>query len=113
MKPVEWAGDSLDCVRGFDPRVRRAVGQQLGLVQAGKSPADWKPMPSIGPGVNEIRVHIGGAYRLVYVAKFAEAVYVLHAFQKKSSKTAKNDVDLARARFRRLIRDRRTRWLED
>ena len=113
MKQVVWLGDSLDRVRAFDPAARRSVGQELGLVQAGGSPVDWKPMPSIGPGVNEIRVHAGGAHRLIYVAKFAEAVYVLHAFRKKSSKTARTDADLARARLRRLMHDRRIRWPRD
>ena len=83
---------------------------QLGLVQAGLEPFDWKPMPIVGLGVNEIRVRLGGAYRVIYVAKFLEAVYVLHAFQKKSRKTARTDIDLARRRFAALIQDRRQQW---
>jgi phage-related protein len=67
-------------------------------------------MPTIGLGVNEIRVRVGGAYRVIYVAKFVEAVYVLHAFEKKSRKTAQMDIELARRRFRSLIQDRRHRW---
>jgi len=66
-------------------------------------------MPSVGLGVNEIRVRAGGAFRMIYMAKFAEAVYVLHAFQKKSRKTARADIDLARQRHRALVRDRRLR----
>ncbi|MDA0226113.1 MAG: type II toxin-antitoxin system RelE/ParE family toxin, partial [Proteobacteria bacterium] len=70
-------------------------------------PADWKPMPSVGLGVREIRVRAGGAWRVIYVARFAEAVYVLHAFRKKSRKTAREDVDLARRRCRQLVEERK------
>ena len=106
-KPVAWVGDSLSVVRGFAPEARRRAGQELALVQAGEAPDNWKAMPSIGLGVNEIRVRADGAYRVIYVAKFAEAVYVLHAFQKKSRRTGRLDVELARQRFRALIRDRK------
>jgi len=107
MKPVVWLGDSLSRLREFAPDARHEAGVQLGLVQAGEDPSDWKPMPSVGLGVGEIRVRVGGAFRLIYMAKFAEAVYVLHAFQKKSRKTARADIELARLRFRRLVQDRR------
>jgi phage-related protein len=110
MKPVVWLGDSLARIRDFSADGRREAGVQLGFVQAGEQPSDWKPMPAIGLGVNEIRVRVGGAYRVIYVAKFVEAVYVLHAFQKKSQKTAQTDIELARRRFRALIRDRRQQW---
>lgn len=109
MKPVVWLGDSLPRIREFAPDARREAGHQLGLVQAGEEPSNWKPMPSIGLGVNEIRVRAGEAYRVIYAAKFAEAVYVLHAFEKKSRKTARLDIELARQRFRRLIRERKER----
>src|SRR3954469_25980372 len=105
-KPVVWLGDSLAAVRDFAPEARRRAGQELGLVQAGESPAAWKAMPSIGLGVSEIRVRAAGAYRVIYVAKFAEAVYVLHAFQKKSRRTARLNVELARQRFRNLVTER-------
>jgi len=78
-------------------------------VQAGREPADWKPIPSVGLGVNEIRVRIEGAYRLLYLAKFAEAVYVLHEFEKKGRKTGKPDIELARSRFRALLQERKAR----
>src|SRR5439155_556785 len=107
--PISWIGDSLRRVRGFDPEARHEAGVQLGLVQVGEEPSDWKPMPSVGLGVNEIRVRIGGAFRVIYMAKFMEAVYVLHAFQKKSRKTARTDIELARRRFRELIQERRQR----
>ena len=105
-KPIVWLGDSLDEVRSFVPDARRRIGQELRRVQAGGLPMDGKPMPGIGLGVNELRVRAGGAYRVIYVAKFAEAVYVLHAFEKKSRKTARLDVELARQRYRNLVRER-------
>ena len=70
-------------------------------------PADWKVMHSVGHGVNEIRVHVGNEYRALYVTKFAESVYVLHAFEKKARKTPKSDIDLASKRYRDLIAERR------
>ena len=76
-------------------------------MQDGLEPEDWKPMPSIGIGVREIRVREHGAYRLIYVAKFSEAVYVLHAFGKKAQKTPKPDIDLARMLFRALVNERK------
>ena len=109
MKPVAWIGDSRKAVKDFPPVARQRVGRQLARVQDGLKPADWKPMPSIGIGVNEIRVRENGAYRLIYVAKFAEAIYVLHAFEKKVRKTPKADIDLARTRFRALVNERKQR----
>ena len=109
LKRVEWLGDSRERIREFPGEAKRVAGYQLEKVQAGKEPADWKSMPSIGIGVNEIRVREGDAFRLIYVAKFSEAVYVLHAFQKKSRKTAKADIELARKRFRALIQERKQR----
>jgi phage-related protein len=110
LTQVRWVGDSHEQISAFPDDPRREAGYQLGRVQAGKEPADWKPMPSIGLGVNEIRVREdSGAYRVIYVAKFVEAVYVLHAFQKKAQQTAKHDIDLARRRFRELLQVRRRR----
>jgi phage-related protein len=107
MKPIEWLGDSLECIRRFPDTARRASGHQLELVQAGEDPSDFKHMPSVGLGVQEIRVRIGGAFRILYVAKFSEAIYVLHAFQKKSRQTDKSDIELARQRFKALIQERK------
>jgi len=109
MKPIVWVGDSLARVRAFPADAKRELGYQLERVQDEREPADWKPMPSVGAGVNEIRARIGGAYRVIYVAKFQEAIYVLHAFQKKSSKTARRDIELAQDRLRALIRERADR----
>lgn len=100
-------GDSRERIREFPDEAKREVGYQLERVQAGKEAADWKPMPSVGLGVNEIRVREGGAFRVIYAAKFSEAVYVLHAFRKKSRKTARADIQLARQRYRSIIQVRK------
>jgi len=107
MKAVTWLGDSRQSVRDFPQVARQRIGRQLARVQDSLEPDDWKAMPSIGIGVSEIRVREGRAFRLIYVAKFSEAIYVLHAFEKKARKTPKPDIDLARARFRALVNERK------
>jgi phage-related protein len=87
---------------------RRVAGFQLRRIQQGLEPNDWKPMTAVGVGVKEIRIHTGIEYRVFYLAKFAEGVYVLHAFEKHTRKTSKRDMDLARERFRALIETRRS-----
>ena len=102
-----FLGDSLKCIRDFPEDARHDVGYQLDKVQRGDQPEDFKPMPGIGKGVEEIRVsEPSGAYRLIYVARRAEAVYVLHAFQKKAQATPKRDLEIARQRFGKLKEDR-------
>ena len=107
LKPVAWVGTALDDLRRFPDDARRAAGFQIRRVQAGRMPHDWKPMSVIGPGVNEIRVRTGGEHRVFYVAKFAEAVYVLHAFEKKTQKTNLAEIEIGRRRYRALVRQRR------
>ena len=107
-KPVSWLGSSLDDVRAFPEDARRAAGYQLGRVQQGLLSTDWKPMTTVGPGVIEIRVHTRVEHRIFYVAKFEEAVYVLHAFEKRTRQTPQPEIELARKRLADLIR-RRTR----
>jgi len=107
VKPVAWLGDSLHRLREFPPEARNDLGYQLELVQDGEEPRDWKPMPSIGPGVRELRTQAGGAFRVVYMARLEDAVYVLHAFQKKDRRTGKMDIELARRRLRGLLATRR------
>jgi len=108
LKPVEFRGDSLDRLREFPSDARHEAGFQLERVQRGLEPFDWKPMPTVGSGVREIRVREdSGAFRVLYVAKFADAVYVLHCFQKKTQATAKRDLDLGTARYRELVREQR------
>jgi phage-related protein len=96
-KPIAFRGSSLEDLRTFPLSARREAGHQLDQVQRGREPDDWKPMNRVGQGVQEIRIgDATGVYRVLYVAKFAEAVYVLHCFQKKTQKTRKADLDLCR-----------------
>ena len=107
MKPLVWMADSLDIVRDFPTDARVEVGHELRRVQQGLSPCNWKSMSGIGLGVSEIRVNAGTAHRVFYVAKFAEAVYVLHAMTKKTQKTPRQDIELAAKRFRQLASERK------
>lgn len=107
MKPVRFLGDSLKSIRSFPEEAKQDAGYQLDKVQRGEQPDDFKPMPSIGKGVEEIRIwDDSGAYRVIYTARLAEAVYVIHAFQKKTQATSKRDIELARERFAQLMKDR-------
>ena len=106
MKPIVWIGTSRDDLKNFPESARRSAGHQLGRVQRGRLPKDWKPMSEIGVGVCEIRIFdVAGAFRVIYIARFGNAIYVLHVFQKKSQKTSWQDVDLARKRFRSIRGD--------
>lgn len=102
MKSLRFVGSSLDDLRNFPAEARQQAGFELYAVQRGLDPADWKPMPAIGAGVREIRIHVLGEWRVIYVAKFADTIYVLHAFRKKSQKTRREDIELARQRYRRI-----------
>ncbi len=105
-EPVEFRASSLDDLRAFPVMARRELGYQIDQVQHGQEPNDWKPMPTIGSGVQEIRIRDAlGAFRIAYVAKFTDAIYVLHCFQKKTQKTSKSDLDLAKTRCRELLKE--------
>jgi phage-related protein len=108
-KALTWLGTSRADVRDFPEDARRAVGFELRQVQHGLSPTDWKPMATVGAGVVEIRIHEAGEYRVLYVAKFAEAVYVLHAFEKRTRQTPGVALDLARSRYKQLQQARKRR----
>jgi len=104
MRPLRFIDSSQKDLRDMPATVRQALGLDLMNVQYGGEPRDFKPMPSVGSGAYEIRYRDdNGAFRVIYVAKFADAVYVLHAFQKKTQKTPKPDIDLAANRYRRLV----------
>lgn len=111
-KELEWIGAARRELRDFPLVARTQAGNSLRRVQRGLDPEDWKPMESVGPGAREIRVHTfdGGTiqHRVIYVAKFAEAVYVLHAFEKKSAQTPQHHIEVAAARYRQMLvrRDR-------
>ena len=102
MKSLIFVGSSLDNLRNFPNEARRAAGFDLRAVQNGLEPSDSKPMQLIGAGVKEIRIHVLGEWRVIYVAKLRDAVYVLHAFQKKTRKTSQHDIDLARRRYKQI-----------
>jgi phage-related protein len=105
-KPVEFCGTALADLRSFPEGARREAGFQLGLVELGRDPFDWKPMASIGSDVREIRIREPqGAFRVIYVAKFETAIYVLHCFQKKTQATSQKDIDLASQRYKDLVKD--------
>lgn len=104
-KAINFCGGALDDLRAFPDSARRDAGYELDKVQNGRDPSDWKPMSSVGAGVREIRIRdVSGAFRVLYVAKFAETVYVLHCFQKKMQATGKSDLDLAAKRYRDLLK---------
>lgn len=106
MKDIAFLGTSLDDIKAFPDDIRQDVGYQLHLVQSGEMPTDFKYMKSIGAGVIEIRQKDeSGIYRTIYTAKFADCVYVLHAFVKKTQKTSKADIEIAKSRLKPLIQE--------
>jgi phage-related protein len=108
MKSIIFLGDSLVRLREFDSDAKQDAGYQLDKVQRGEQPDDFKPMPSIGQGVEEIRIwNDSGTYRVVYTARLSDAVYVLHAFQKKTQATSKKDTELAKNRYAELMRSKK------
>lgn len=106
LKPLIWIGTAWSDLKRFPNRARNKAGYQLYLVQKGQAPEDFKYMAEVGGGIYEIRVHEEGEHRVFYVAKFSEAIYVLHAFEKRTRKTSDRDIKLARRRFADLIRTR-------
>jgi len=108
MKPLRFLGDSLKRLRDFPEDARQDAGYQLDKVQRGEQPDDFKPMPSIGKGVEEIRIWDDtGTYRVIYTARLIDAVYVLHAFQKKTQATSRQDLNMAKERYTQLMGDQR------
>jgi phage-related protein len=108
MKLLIFVGDSLKRLRDFPEDARQAAGYQLDKVQRGEQPDDFKPLPIIGKGVEEIRIwDDSGIYRVIYTAKFEREVYVLHAFQKKTQATSKHDIELAKHRYTELTGGRK------
>jgi phage-related protein len=106
VKQIVFAGDSLERLREFPDDARQDAGYQLDKVQRGQSPDDCKPMPSVGKGVQEIRLwDESGTYRVIYTAKIRDAVYVLHAFQKKTQTTPTRDVDIAKRRLGQILEE--------
>jgi phage-related protein len=105
-KRLGFRGGALGDLRAFPPSARREAGYQLDKVQNGEPATDWKPMAMVGRGVQEIRIRDdAGAFRIIYIARFADLVYVLHCFQKKTQKTARSDLDIATKRYRELVKE--------
>jgi phage-related protein len=108
-KEIRWVGSSFDDLLAFPDEARRKAGFQLGKVQAGLDPDDWEPFAAVGSGTREIRINeANGIYRVMYVTKFVEAIYVLHCFQKQSQVTSRHDRDIAEARYRAVFNETRT-----
>ena len=106
-KPIYWIGTSKEDIAKFPSDAKKKAGFQLRAVQKGDSPTDFKPMSIVGKGVEEIRIKTGEAYRIFYVARFPEAVYVLHAFNKKVQKTSKKDIVIGKQRYQTMIEFRK------
>ena len=105
-KPVEFVGESLRALRSFPESAKRKAGYQLALLQDGNEPSDWKPMAAVGSGACELRIRDeSGAYRVVYVAKFKAAIYVLHCFEKRTQKTPLNDIAIAKNRYKQIVKE--------
>ena len=107
MKAIYWAGSSKEDLKGFPLDAKKEVGFQLGRVQNGLNPNDWKPMKTVGTGVREIRIEVEpeGQFRVIYVARLADRIVVLHAFHKKTQKTRKSDIDLAKTRLSAALKE--------
>ncbi|MBN4063646.1 type II toxin-antitoxin system RelE/ParE family toxin [Cardiobacterium sp. AH-315-I02] len=103
MKEVVFTGNTLEVIKRFPLDAKKEAGHQLDQVQRGRDPDDWKPFNSVGVGVKEIRIkEKGGVFRVMYIAKYADFIYVLHAFKKKTQKTEQKDIDLSRQRLKEI-----------
>ncbi|OCH98061.1 hypothetical protein A8135_12930 [Legionella jamestowniensis] len=102
MKKIIWLGSSYKDLLAFSKPAKQIAGYNLDRIQRGLEPADWKPMPSIGKGVKEIRIHSENEYRVIYTAQLTEGIYVLHSFVKKTQKTSQKDLELAKKRFNEI-----------
>ena len=105
-QPIFWISSSREDLRTFPASARRKAGLELRALQRGDPPTDSKPMSTVGPGAWEIRIHVGGTYRIFYVAKCREGIYVLHAFQKRTQRTSRSDIQLGQQRYASMIRSR-------
>lgn len=107
LKDIHWHGDSLEVVRDFPRAVRTDIGSELYLLQLGEMPLHSRPFASVGRGAWEIKVKDeSGAFRVFYVVRRRDGIHVLHAFQKKTQKTRKSDVELGKSRYREIQRKR-------
>ena len=100
LTPIIWLGDSREVVRSWPIRTRRRAGEELFRLQIGGEPVHWRSMKSVGRGVKEIKISEGGQYRVLYVIRRREGIVVVHAFEKKTQRTSKADIDLGRQRLK-------------
>jgi len=108
QKQIRWVGSACDDLLAFPTDARKEAGFQLGKVQAGLEPTDWKPFDDVGAGTREIRIRdASGIYRVMYIAKFEEAIYVLHCFQMKTQVTSRQDQAIAATRYRAVVNARK------
>ena len=108
MKKIVWLATTHEIVKAYPADVRGEIGYNLDKIQRRLEPSDWKPMSSVGSGVKEIRIHLQNEYRVLYVAKFQEAVYVLHGFIKKTEQTSKKEIDITKKRYQEMLTIRRS-----
>ena len=108
MKNIIWLGKTLQLVKKYEINLRREIGYNIDRVQRGLDPVDWKPIVGAGHGVREIRIHEENEYRILYVAKFEDIIYILHSFIKKTQQTAKRDIDIAKKHYSEILEMRRT-----
>lgn len=102
MKNIEWIGSSYGDLLKFPKDAKQDIGYNLDKIQRGLEPRDWKSMPSIGVGVKELRIHLSNEYRVIYLAKYGDTIYVLHSFVKKTQKTSKKDIEIAKDRLKSI-----------
>lgn len=109
MKSVVWVGSAKkDLQQNFSSEARKEAGYQIYRIQTGLDPKDWKPVIGVGLGVREIRIHVENEYRILYVAGFEDALFILHAFVKKTQKTSRRDLELAKERLALIMKERRS-----
>lgn len=108
MKSIVWLSVTYETIKVYPVNVRRETGYNLDKLQRGAEPSDWKPMTKIGPGVKEIRIHEGNEYRILYVTKFKEAIYILHSFVKKTQQTTQKEMNIGRKQYLEMLRMRRS-----
>ena len=109
MKSIAWVGSAKkDLQQNFSSEARKEAGYQIYRIQMGLDPKNWKPMPGVGLGVREIRIHVENEYRILYVAGFEEALFILHAFVKKTQKTSRRDIELAKERFGLIMKEKQS-----
>lgn len=104
MKIISFEGNTLDTIRNFPADARQRAGYELDRVQRGFDPEHWKPFATVGQGVREIRIKVGDQFRVMYITKFDDKIHVLHAFQKKTQKTAQSDIDYAKSALKDVTR---------